>query len=140
MKNFKFTIRGHVYEVDILKFENGQAKLEVNGTPYEVEVHKTQQETKTPVLVRTEIKHPKGSHKIKKQDEGLFKVKAPLPGNIMALFVKAGDEVKKGEKLLIYEAMKMENNLLSEKDGVVKKIYVGQGDNVLEGDVLIEIE
>jgi len=139
MKSFKFTIRGHVYEVDILKFENGKAEVEVNGTPYQVEVNHTVKESKTPILVRSEIKHPEGSHQIKKQDEGVFKVKAPLPGIIMNILVNQGDTVKKGEKLLIYEAMKMENNLLAEKDGTIKKIQVKTGDNVLEGDVLMEI-
>ncbi|MCF8229960.1 MAG: biotin/lipoyl-binding protein [Bacteroidales bacterium] len=140
MKNFKFTIRGHVYEVDILSFEDSQAMIEVNGTPYEVEVHKTKAESKTPVLVRKEVKHPKDSHKIKKQDAGTLKVKAPLPGNIMQVIVRAGDEVKKNDKLLIYEAMKMENNLLAEKGGKIKKVHVNPGDSVLEGDLLIEIE
>ncbi len=58
----------------------------------------------------------------------------------MQLFVKEGDEVKKEENLLIYEAMKMENKLLSEKGGIVKSIKVNAGDNVLQGDVLLEIE
>ncbi len=140
MRNFKFTIRGHIYEVDILKFENGSAKIEVNGTPYDVEVHKAEQETKTPVLVRPEIKHPKGAHKIKKQAESLVKVKAPLPGVIISVFVVPGDKIEKGTKLITYEAMKMENNLLSDSDGTIKAVYVNQGDNVLEGDVIIDIE
>jgi glutaconyl-CoA/methylmalonyl-CoA decarboxylase subunit gamma len=139
MKNFKFTIRGHVYEVDIINFEDNHAKIEVNGTPYEVELHKTKAESKTPILVRSEIKHPKNSHKIKKTSTGSLKVNAPLPGNIMQVFVKAGDEVKKGDRLLIYEAMKMENNLMAEKDGTIIKVAVQQGDSVLEGDFLIEM-
>lgn len=140
MKNFKFTIRGHVYDVEIQKFENNMAQIEVNGTPYEIEIHKTVKESKTPVLVRPEVKTPKGAHKIKKQKETYLKVKAPLPGIILQVFVKPGDAVKKGEKLLIYEAMKMENNLMAEKDGTIKSINVNPGDNVLEGDVLIEME
>ena len=140
MKNFKFTIRGHVYEVDIIKFEDNLAKLEVNGTPYEVEIETTRKESKTPVLVRSEIKHPKGSDQIKRSAEGALQVKAPLPGNIMSIHVTAGDDVKKNDKLLVYEAMKMENNLLAEKDGTIKKVHVNPGDSVLEGDILIEIE
>lgn len=140
MKNFKFTIRGHVYEVDIINFEDNQAQIEVNGTPYEVEVESKRKESKTPVLVRQDVKHPKGSEQIKKQVETSLKVKAPLPGNILSVLVKAGDEVKKNDKLLIYEAMKMENNLLAEKDGTVTKVHVNPGDSVLEGDILIEIE
>jgi len=57
----------------------------------------------------------------------------------MQIFVKEGDTIEKGQKLLQYEAMKMENDLLSEKQGVIKSIKVNPGDAVLEGDVLIEI-
>jgi len=140
MKNFKFTIRGHNYEVEILNFENGYAEIEVNGTPYEVEVHSQIKETKTPVLVRSAVETPKGAHKIKKKIETTTKIKAPLPGNIMQIFVKEGDNVNKNDKLLLYEAMKMENILLAEKDGVIKSIKIAAGDSVLQGDVLIEIE
>ena len=68
-----------------------------------------------------------------------YKMAAPLPGTIMQIFVKQGDTVKKGDKLLMYEAMKMENNLLAEADGTITAINCRQGDNVLQGDVLIVI-
>lgn len=66
-------------------------------------------------------------------------VKCPLPGNIVQVFVKEGDEVKLGDKLVMYEAMKMENTVTAEKDGVVKHLKVHPGDNVLQGEVLMEI-
>ena len=55
------------------------------------------------------------------------------------MYVKEGDVVKIGTKLLMFEAMKMENNINAGKEGVVKSIKVRDGDSVLEGDVLIEI-
>ena len=55
------------------------------------------------------------------------------------MHVKEGDPVKVGAKLITLEAMKMENNINSDKEGVIKSIKVRQGDSVLEGDVLIEI-
>jgi biotin carboxyl carrier protein len=76
----------------------------------------------------------------KKEGSGLTKVKAPLPGNILSISVKTGDEIKKGQRLLIYEAMKMENEVLAEKDGTVANIKVSVGDTVLQGDLLIEIK
>jgi len=57
----------------------------------------------------------------------------------MNIFVKDGDVVKLGDKLMMYEAMKMENTVIAEKDGVVKNIRVKIGDNVLQGSVLLEI-
>lgn len=140
MKTFKFTIRGNKYEVEVQSLDEGVAKLEVNGTPYHVELEKQVQSSKTPVLVRSRVNNPAGSHKIKKSESQGFKVVAPLPGNIMQVFVKVGDTVKKDDKLLIYEAMKMENELKSEKDGVVESIKVNPGDSVLQDDLLVELQ
>lgn len=139
MKNYKFTINGNEYEVEILNFEDNSAKIEVNGTPYEVEIQQEVKKTKTPKLVRSAV--PKTDGNIKKvASSGSQVIKAPLPGNILEIKVKAGDAVKKGDKLLIMEAMKMENNVLAEKDGTVKDVKVNNGDSVLQGDVLVEIE
>lgn len=140
MKKFKFTIRGNQYDVEIKDFEDGIAKLEVNGTSYKVEIEKQAPSTKTPILRRTPLKTPANAHRIKKTDGNIFKVKAPLPGNILQLFVKVGDEVKKDDPLLLYEAMKMENKHLSEKDGTIISIKVSTGDAVLQEDILMELE
>ncbi len=69
---------------------------------------------------------------------GIPPIKAPLPGKILSIKVTKGDIVKKGDVILIMEAMKMENNVLASKDGVVEVIKVQPGDTVLEGDVLLE--
>lgn len=140
MKKFKFTISGNDYEVEIKKLEDSTAKIEVNGTTYNVELHKDERSSKTPVLVRPAISNPRNAHKIGKSTDALFKVKAPLPGNIMQIFVKVGDEVAKDDKLLIYEAMKMENKLLAEKAGIVRTIKIQPGESVLQDDLLIELE
>ncbi len=140
MKTFKFVIRGNEYEVDIKSLENSVAKIEVNGTLYNVELQNTPKHNKTPILVRKPVVVPEGSGKIKRQTQGTYKVKAPLPGNIIQLFVKAGDRVKKEDKLLVYEAMKMENTLKSEKEGKITSVKVAVGDSVLQDAVLLEIE
>ncbi len=67
-------------------------------------------------------------------------VKAPLPGLILKILVNVGDEVNRGDVLLVMETMKMENNILTESKGRVKSIKVKVGDNVLQNDVLVEIE
>ena len=67
-------------------------------------------------------------------------IKAPLPGTIIQVLVKAGDKVSMGEKLLTMEAMKMENNVISEKDGIIRVVNVKPGDTVMQNDVLVEIE
>lgn len=65
-------------------------------------------------------------------------IKAPMPGLIIDLKIKAGDTVSQGEPLLILEAMKMENILKSPGDGVIKNVKVKKGDNVEKGQILIE--
>ena len=67
-------------------------------------------------------------------------VTAPMPGKILRILVKEGDEVKTGQGLLVLEAMKMENEIPAPKDGVVKKILVKEGDTVDTGQALMELE
>ncbi len=143
MKNFKFNISGNDYEVEVIKLEGNLAEIEVNGTLYHVEIERKKTESKTPILVRPTVPNPAGSHEIKKTDKPkitVHEIRAPLPGTIMQIFVKPGDRIKRNDKLLVYEAMKMENNLMAEKDGEIKAIKVSVGDNVMQGDVLLEIE
>lgn len=141
MKKYKFAIRGHNYDVEILGFEGNVADIEVNGTKYAVEVQHEIKQPKTPVFIRSRVPSPTRSEsKIKKDIRGTASIKSPLPGNIMQVFVKVGDNVNKGDKLLMYEAMKMENIILAEKDGVIASIKVQPGDSVLQDELLIEME
>jgi biotin carboxyl carrier protein len=141
MKKFKFTISGNEYEVEIKNFEDDVAKIEVNGTKYEVEVHQEVKASKTPTLVRTQVPVDRKDSKIKKTvSSRAYTLKAPLPGNIFKILKQVGDDVKKGDTIMIMEAMKMENNIQSEKDGKITSIKVKEGDAVLQNDVLAEIE
>ncbi len=138
MKSYKFKIRGHEYEVDIKSAEGNMFQIDVNGTSYEVEIDREVTSTKTPTLTRKVV----STHKTisKKTSSDITKVKCPLPGNIMNIFVKVGDTVSKGDKLLMYEAMKMENTVTAEKDGTISSIKVNIGDTVLQDDVLLEMK
>jgi glutaconyl-CoA/methylmalonyl-CoA decarboxylase subunit gamma len=139
MKSYKFKINGNDYTVDIKSVEDNIAELEVNGTPFQVELSKEIKTTKTPKLVRSAIS-PRTEAKPITAKTGLKKVEAPLPGSIFQIVVKEGDVVKKGDVILIMEAMKMENNILAEIDGTVKTVKVKVGDTVLQGETLAEIE
>lgn len=140
MKSFKFKIRGNSYDVNILEAEGNQFKLEVNGSEYEVEMDREMKQQKTPRLVRSAVKTHKPLKQANNSGGGLSKITCPLPGNIMNIFVKVGDQVKKGDKLLMYEAMKMENQVLADRDGEIANIKVNVGDAVLQDDVLIEMK
>lgn len=140
MKKFKFTISGDEYDVNIKDIEENIAKIEVNGTRYEVKINKEVKTSKTPQLIRKPVEKSPGEGLImKKPSSGTSPVKAPLPGTILKINVAIGDQIKAGQSLLIMEAMKMENQVLAEKDGEVKAISVKEGDAVLQDDVLIEI-
>ena len=138
MKRFKFKIRGNKYEAVIQKFENNTVDIEVNGTSYKVEIEKEIVTAKTPKLVRSAVKTSKEDAQIKSNTGK--SVKAPLPGTIIKINVKPGDEVNAGDTLLIMEAMKMENNIQCETGGKIKSVLIKEGENVLQGDNLIEIE
>jgi biotin carboxyl carrier protein len=142
MKNFRFKIRGNNYDVEVKDFEYNIAQIEVNGTLYEVEVEqKETTRSKTPKLVRSQVQTKRTDSKIKKNvSNRATPVNAPLPGNIYKILVSVGDEVKKGDKIIIMESMKMENNVLAEKDGTISSIRVKEGDAVLQNDLLAEIE
>lgn len=139
MKSFKYTINGNVYKVVINRIEDTIAEVEVNGTPYKVEMNKptTKQvvtinrpaQTTVPPVVRPQQANSRAAA-----------LRSPLPGVILEINCKVGDTVKKGQKVIILEAMKMENVINAEKDGVVKEIKVNKGDSVLEGADLIIIE
>lgn len=145
MKKYKFTINGNTYDTNILNIEDNIAEIEINGTTYKVEVDKTIKQTKTPKLVRpkaipsTDV-HPSVAKTSKPTDpKGTGTIKSPLPGVILEIFVREGSEVVMGQKLLMLEAMKMENNIEADRSGKVLEIKKNKGDAVMEGDVLIVI-
>jgi biotin carboxyl carrier protein len=143
MKQFKFKINGKSYEVAVEEKERNLAEVHLNGKTLLVEVekeepvaHKPAPVKKSPASVagkRAETPGPKPAG-------GANAIKAPIPGNILRIEVSVGQPVKKGTVLLVMESMKMENNILANRDGVVKAIPVTVGENVLQGSVLIDLE
>jgi biotin carboxyl carrier protein len=139
MKQFKFTIHGNDYSVDVIGIDDNVAQLEVNGTPYEVTIHKKVKTSKTPRAIIPVEKEP-AKPDIEKRGRGdAHPVLAPLPGNIIHIKVKAGDIIEKGQVLMVMEAMKMENQVLADRKGVIENIAVKVGDTVLQGDVLVHL-
>lgn len=139
MKNFKFIINGNEYNVDLKGIEENIAHIEVNGTRYDVEIEHKVKQTKTPKLIRPVVSGPPKPGIDKKDRGDSTPVLAPLPGSILDILVNPGDIIKKGQRLVVMEAIKMENQILAEKDGVVENIKVLKGQSVLQGDILLEI-
>jgi biotin carboxyl carrier protein len=139
MKKYKFTINDVEYSVDINSVEDRTIELNVNGSPYTVHIDKEVKQTKTPTLLRSVAVPATDQGAAVKVAAKTGTIKSPLPGTILDIFVKQGDKVTIGQRILLLEAMKMENNIESDKAGTVTEIKVSKGDAVMEGDVLIVI-
>ena len=146
MKEYKYKINGNLYNVVIGDIEENIAHVEVNGTHYTVEMEKKPKAAPAPKpVVRPAAKPaaaPAAPAPVAKPAAGGAKsgVKSPLPGVILDIKVNVGDEVKKGQTLIILEAMKMENSINADKDGKIAAINVSKGESVLEGTDLVIIE
>ena len=145
MKEYKYKINGNLYNVVIGDIEDNIAHVEVNGTHYTVEMEKKPKEAPVPKPVVRPVAKPAAapapaSAPASKPAAGKSGVKSPLPGVILDIKVKEGDEVKKGQTVIILEAMKMENSINADKDGKVTAINVSKGESVLEGTDLVIIE
>lgn len=143
MKEYKYKINGNTYKVAVGDIDNGIAQVEVNGTPYKVELEK--KETVKVVSAPRPSAAPRtqaGEKVIAKPapTAGGAQVKAPLPGVVVSIAVKVGDTVKASDTVVVLEAMKMENAIHAGSDGKVASINVNAGDSVLEGATLITLE
>lgn len=72
--------------------------------------------------------------------DGIAEIKTAMPGKIVRILVEEGAEVAHGDGVIVVEAMKMQNEMKSPKDGIIKEIRFGEGDTVNAGDVLVIIE
>jgi biotin carboxyl carrier protein len=118
-------------------FLHSVAEIEVNGTPFEVEIQKAE---KDPQLSIKQAGKVEPLTTVPEKNVFGCPIKAPLPGNIVKIMVTEGQLVKRSDVLLIMESMKMENNILATEDGVVKKIHVQVGQTVMQDDTLIDFE
>lgn len=143
MKEYKYKINGNLYNVVIGDIEENIAHVEVNGTHYTVEMEKKPKVAATPKPVARPAARPAAAPAaapVAKPAAAKSGVKSPLPGVILDIKVKEGDMVKKGQTIIILEAMKMENSINADKDGKVTAINVSKGESVLEGTDLVIIE
>lgn len=151
MKQYKYTINGADYDVTIDSLNGNKAKVIVNGMSFDVEMQGTLNESDLPDAPAADASAapaarkaaasaaaPKAAAPAGAPGKGT-PVKAPLPGVVTAINVNVGQKVKKGETVVVLEAMKMENNIAAECDGTVTSVCVAQGDSVMEGTVLVTV-
>ena len=140
---FNITLHGEVYHIQIA----GVGNPVEGGTPYFVRVDGRLEEALVQPIREIEVGEkmeilPDGGQmpagkRPKAKDLG--DVSSPMPGKVVSVKVSRGDKVKKGDVLLVVEAMKMENEIHSPIDGVVEEVYVREGDQVNPDECLIKI-
>ncbi|MCW3075531.1 MAG: acetyl-CoA carboxylase biotin carboxyl carrier protein subunit [Bacteroidetes bacterium] len=147
--SFNGTLNDALVNGDIIKINPYQFHIIHNNSSYNVDVVKMNAEEKTMTI---KINSVKFNLQLKdKYDELLHNLgldnltakkvsdlKAPMPGMVLNVLVSEGAEVKKGDTLIVLEAMKMENILKSPTDGVIKKILAIKGNAVEKNQILIQ--
>jgi len=143
MRKYDLKINDHDYEVIIKKVTPSDAYVEVNGQEHVVKIEAIEnlglpainRPSSAPVSAN---RPPSYTTPVKIASVGA--IIAPMPGQIKSIFVREGDQVTTGQKLLIMEAMKLENKIGARSNGFVKKILVRDGDTVNQGQELVIIE
>lgn len=123
MKNYRITVNGTAYDVAV-------EELGAGATPAPVAAPVTAAPAAAPVAPPA----PAASG-----SEGAVKISAPMPGKILSIKANMGQAVKKGEVVMVLEAMKMENEIVAPADGTIASINVGVGDSVESGDTLASL-
>lgn len=129
MKEFKFKISGQDYSATVAEENAGSLVVTVNGQAYQVEVPQTK--AAAPVMARGNA----GAA----QAGGPKNINSELPGTVTKIVAANGQRVKKGDVLLVIEAMKMANDIVSDVEGTVQRIAVTEGQSVNQGDLLVEM-
>jgi biotin carboxyl carrier protein len=144
MNTYKFKIYGHEFETKVVRREEDEVVLSVNGQEYKAylqpRISKSMAKA-TPKIVRPIAVPGEDTRKTSAPGEakGAGVVKAPLPGLILKIPVKVGDTVKAGDTVCIMEAMKMQNNIVATTSGTIGAVSVSEGQTVLEGQEIVRI-
>ncbi|NQW19754.1 MAG: biotin/lipoyl-binding protein [Chloroflexi bacterium] len=143
-KNYKITIAGHTYDVEIGDISASPVEVSVDGMTYQVEIPEStvpQVASPTSVSARATVapilKAVSRSSVPTSGGDGV--VRSPMPGKILSVSVVVGAIVTKGQPILVLESMKMENTISSPIDGTISTVLVVVGDAVQHGQSLAEI-
>lgn len=136
--NLSFTVKvdGKQYKIKLEQNTQEQTMVQVDGRSFAIKQEKVKEKAPKVELVQTSpIKEA-----IVKLPLEKGAIIASMPGRVVAIKVKEGDKVKAGDVLCILEAMKMENEVMTQKDGIVKEILVSEGGGVNKGDPMFVVE
>ena len=147
MSKYVLRVAGQTYEAEVKELTPERATVVVDDTEYAVdlvEIGRRDEALAAPAVVRRPSSPSRGAAPAPASPPpapagGAGVVVAPLPGAVFQLKVREGETVQAGQTVLVMEAMKMENPVPAPYNGTVKKVFVAEGDNVGEGDALVEI-
>lgn len=147
--NGKFNVNGKEVDADIVEIRNGTFHIIINNKSYNAEIIDYNKDEKSFVIRvnnNSYTLHVSDRFDVLLKELGLddmasakaSDLKAPMPGLVVDVSVNPGDQVKKGDKLLVLEAMKMENILKAPADGIVKEVNISKGNKVEKNEILIQ--
>mgnify|MGYP000853827590 CR=1 FL=1 len=139
MKTYKLIINNEKFDARIVEYSPTHAKININGTDYLVQIEEEKAQS-IPKLANQDKAVPLAPAFSSGAEPGSGQVKAPIPGVIVSIPVKEGDEVKKGQTIIILEAMKMQSEIASPFDAKIGKIYVKERSPIQEGDLMMTLE
>lgn len=144
MKEYKFKINGKDFHVAVNGISGTKADVTVNGVNYDVELENAVAPVQQAAPAQTApaapaAAAPKAPSAASAPATGGKVITSPLPGVIISVDVKEGSVVKRGQKVAVIEAMKMENDILADADGTVTAVHVSKGDTVAEDAKIVTI-
>lgn len=139
MKEYKFKINGKDFHVAVNGISGTKADVTVNGVNYDVELENAVAPVQQAAPVVPVASAPQVPAAAPAPTTGGKAITSPLPGVIISVDVKEGSIVKRGQKVAVIEAMKMENDILADADGTVTAVHVSKGDTVAEDAKIVTI-
>ncbi|MBE8539276.1 biotin/lipoyl-containing protein [Geoglobus acetivorans] len=129
MARYAVTVNGRKYEVDVEEIAPGKFRVNVNGKEEVIEMveERRQLQAVEPQVSASPVKAAGGE------------VKAEMSGTIVRILKNEGEEIRKGDPVIVLEAMKMENEIVAPSDGRLSKIFVKEGDKVQAGSELFAV-
>jgi biotin carboxyl carrier protein len=124
---YQVSVGDQIYTGELVQKKQNRYTVEVNGNRYEF-------------VIEQDNTLRRKAHLAEKGHDKAFSLKSPMPGKICEVFVAKGVSVKKGEPLLVLEAMKMQNQVLSSVDATVTAVHIRKGDSVFGEQILMEFE
>ena len=150
-ENGSFSIENKPFNADVLEYRNGKFHIISENVSYTAEILSFDKDEKT---FEIKVNHTIYNVKVQDRFDQLLKemgidaaagkkvndIKAPMPGMVLQVMVENGQQIKKGDAIVVLEAMKMENILKSPSDGIVKTVKVIKGDKVEKNQVMVFLD